>query len=93
MKIINHKQIKIILAFCVVLYVGWTVVNQQIDMAHNANRLADYNQKIAIQIDQSEQLNKKKELVSTPEYMEKIARERGGMIMPDETLFVDILAN
>lgn len=90
----NRKKLfQFIITFLVVIYVGWTFISQQIDMMNNSSRLSDYDKKIAVQLDKQDQLNKEKELVNTPEYMEKIARDHVGMVKPDETLFVDILAN
>jgi cell division protein FtsL len=87
----GKKLFRTIIILFAAIYVGWTIISQQIDIHNNNKLLAEYDQKIAAELQRRQQLEKEKELINTPEYIERIAREEIGMVKPDETVFVDIL--
>lgn len=87
----GKKLFRTIIILFAAIYVGWTIISQQIDIHNNNKLLAEYDQKIAAELHRRQQLEKEKELINTPEYIERIAREEIGMVKPDETVFVDIL--
>lgn len=80
----SRKNIKTMLIIAILLYVGYIFVHQQIIMSNMKNELAakqnKYNQL------QSKNLNLKDELElsKTDAYLEKLARERLGLIKKGE---------
>ena len=85
----GKKLFRTIIILFAAIYVGWTIISQQIDIHNNNKLLAEYDQKLR-QLQRRQQLERKKSLLIL-EYIERIAREEIGMVKPDETVFVDIL--
>ena len=46
--------------------------------------------KIKEEMELNEELKKQKEMLATDEYIEKVAREKLGMVKPGERIFIDI---
>lgn len=88
----QKKLVKFILIFSVVLYTGWTLVAQQFQIEENKTKLAQVDVDIKKQQVLQQQLTEKKAIVNTPEYMEKVAREKLDLAKPDEIIFVDASA-
>jgi len=74
------------------LYTGWILVAQQLQMEANKTKLAQVDVEIKKQQVLQQQLTEKKAVVNTPEYMEKVAREKLNLAKPDEIIFVDASA-
>lgn len=87
------RFLKVVLCFALCVYVGWVFLGQQIDSNANVRKIADIDGKIAVAEQEYADLLHQKEISDTPEYKEKIARERGGLVMPGEIVFIDPLKN
>ena len=72
-------------------YTVWVFIAQQIDINQNNKKLADLDSKIQSEELRNEELKNEEKQIGSPEYMKKLARERNGMIMSDEILYVDAL--
>jgi len=81
-----------LILFAVVLgYAVWVFASQQADINKNNKEIANVESQIQSEEIRREELEHEEEQIGTPEYMKKLARERNGMIMPDEILYVDAL--
>lgn len=90
MNILEINKILNLLLILIIIYFIFTFVNQQ-------TKLSAYSKDISYYTTQIEQLeNEKKELlaiqenVNSKEYIEKVAREKLDMYLPNETVYVDI---
>jgi len=91
-RVTQKKLVKFILIFCVVFYTGWILVAQQFQIEAGKAKLSQVNVDIIKQQLLQQQLAEKKAIVNTPEYMEKVAREKLDLAKPDEIIFVDASA-
>lgn len=89
----KHKMnvFRVILFVCIAGYAVWILIAQQADINENKNDIAVIEQQIESEDLKTEELKHEESQITTPEYMKKLARERNGMIMPDEILYVDAL--
>lgn len=77
----------IIAILCV--YAVWTLISQQIEIQKAKKELADLNSRLEQQNKLHDNLKKQSEIVNTPEYIEKTARDELGFAAPDEIIFKD----
>ena len=85
----SARFVKFIFAMICICYVAWTLLGQEMAQATNARRLAAIGEKVAQQEALHDELTAQKALVGTPEYIEWVARERGGLVKADEIIFID----
>ena len=71
-----------------ILYV--ILFKQQSLMNHKKAEMKELQQKIKYEEGITEELNKEKEKINTDEYIEKIAREKLGMVKKNEKIFYDV---
>lgn len=86
----KNNKFKFVLVLAVAVYVTWVFTIQQIEISGKRRVLAQVNADILKQEELSEQLSQKKELVNSPEYLERVARNELGMARPDEIVFSDV---
>jgi cell division protein FtsL len=84
----NSFGIFILLA--IFIYLSYIFINQQRLLYAKNIELSKIENKIAEEEKLNEELNKEKEMIQSDEYMEKIAREKLGMVKKDERVYVDI---
>ncbi len=77
-----------ILMCVLILYICVSLVSQQFDII----RLSGEEKKLTQQLSEAErthqELSKEKEAAGTPEYIERVAREKLGYMKPDEKIFI-----
>lgn len=74
----------------VILYTSITFINQQKSLnAYNSEQIA-LKEKIEQQEEYKESLLQTKENISSPEYIEQLAREKLDMYLPNERVYIDI---
>lgn len=74
----------------ILLYVSITFINQQKSLnAYNNEQIA-LQEKIEKQEQYKESLLETKENISSPEYIEQLAREKLDMYLPNERVYIDI---
>ncbi len=78
----------VIFALC--LYVVCTLVKQQITISKCEDVADDYRNKIAEAQTENEKLEAELEQADTDEYLEKVAREKLGLVKANERVFIDI---
>ena len=89
MKIIKklYKKVLLLIALC---YVVNIFISQQKTLNTYISEINEYEEKIEKAEDTKESLVAMKENVNSPEYIEKIAREKLGMYLPNERVYIDI---
>ena len=84
------KLIKKLFILCILLYVSITFINQQKSLnAYNNEQIA-LKEKIKMQEEYQQSLLTTKENISSPEYIEQLAREKLDMYLPNERVYIDI---
>lgn len=89
MKIIK-KHYKKILIFIAAAYIINIFISQQKMLNSYNSEIKVYQAQIDKEKETKESLNNIKENVNSPEYIEKIARERLDMYLPNEKVYIDI---
>ena len=87
------KRVLFSAEFVLCSYIMYIIVfKQQSLMKHKKSEMRDLQEKIKYEENLADELNKEKEEINTDEYIEKIAREKLGMVKKDEKIFYDINA-
>ncbi len=89
MKSVILKLGKTLIYTAVFMYVAVILINQQMKLMDLRSSAAQYNKQIQEEKLRSEQLAKLRGEISSPEYIEEVAREKLGLVMPYEIVFVD----
>ena len=71
------------------IYMGYILINQQVRINQLNNEIAQCNREIQEANLKTEELNDTLASISEDEYMEEVARERLGLVMPSEIIFMD----
>ena len=88
---INFKRLALslfVLAFCV--YFVCTVISQQTVLSRKNDEIQSINEQIETASRETERLNGELESVNDPEYMERMAREKLGLVAPNERVYIDL---
>lgn len=80
----------ILILLFIFLYLSYTAVNQQRIIFDKNLELSRLEGKIAEEKTVNEELKKESEIIQDDEYIEKIAREKLGMVKKNERIYVDI---
>ncbi len=84
------KITKKLLVLGILLYVSITFINQQKSLnKHNREQIA-LKEKIEKQEEYHKSLLAIKENISSPEYIEQLAREKLDMYLPNERVYIDV---
>lgn len=85
----NNKIVLKIFFFLIIGYVLYIFGQQQSAINKYAMEAKYYENLIEEENAKNIQLTKEKENINSDEYIEKIAREKLGYIMPNETIYID----
>lgn len=87
----KRRKFKLAIFFAVVLalYFAWTLVDQQRVIYSMNNEKKILEAKIDEEKKENEELKRQKEMSDTDEYLEKMAREKLGMVKKNERIFID----
>ncbi len=85
-----NKLIKKLFLIGIVLYVSIIFINQQKSISAYNNEQENLRNKIKEQEEYNQALLTKKENISSPEYIEALAREKLDMYLPNEKVYIDI---
>ena len=77
-----------IAAICV--YVAYTLVNQQITLSKTDSIAEEYRARIAEAQTENKKLEDELKQAGTDEYLERVAREKLGLVKANERVFIDI---
>ncbi len=85
-----NRLIKKFFLVAVILYVSITFINQQKSINAYNNEQANLKSKIEDEKEYQQTLLATKENISSPEYIEALAREKLDMYLPNEKVYKDI---
>lgn len=86
----RKASIMFLLTLCVLGYFTYVLVGQEKVIRDKQNQISIVNKKIEDEKSLNAELKQQKEKVTSPEYAEKVAREKLGMVKPGEKIFVDV---
>jgi cell division protein FtsL len=86
----KKSKVALVLTLCVLGYFAYTLSGQEQIIRDKQSQLTSINQKIEDEKSKNAELKKQKDQVNSNEYVEKVAREKLGMVKPDERIFVDV---
>lgn len=84
------KVLKTVLIAVIIIYVSTIFIEQQKSLIAYKNEQKVLEDKIQQQKEYKEELLATKENLSSPEYIEEIAREKLDMYLPNERVYIDI---
>lgn len=86
---IASKLLKTIAVTAILMYSALTMFKQEADFNKYDNQIELYERFIEEENLKNEQLMNTKAKISSKDYVEEIAREKLGLVMPNEIVFVD----
>lgn len=89
MKFIKKVYKKLLIGI-ILIYVACIFVSQQKTLDAYDKDIKSYEEQIADATQTKESLTKMKDNVNSPEYIEQVAREKLGMYLPNEKVYIDI---
>lgn len=90
---IKNKKIKNLLLVILLGYVGYILVSQQIIMHRQKKEIKAYNVEAQKLKDENKKLQDEINLSKSDKYIEKLAREKLGLVKEGETPVIDRNAN
>ncbi len=88
-KVNPRRFISVLVAVAFVLYFLYTMIWQQIVISNKGKEIDALEERISAAEQQKEKLEQELENLNDPEYLEKLAREKLGLVRPNERVFVD----
>ena len=86
----NLKKIAVFAGvFVFIVYAGYVLIWQQFTISKKIAEIDALQQQITEASDETERLKQELEEVNDPEYLERIAREKLGLVQANERVFVD----
>lgn len=86
----NIKKIIITgVAVIAAIYFIYILIWQQIAISNKNNEIDQLKQRVTAAGEESERLKQEVENLNDPDYLERVAREKLGLVRPNERVFVD----
>ena len=85
----NNKWFSKLVLLAVVGYVGYTFVAQQMTLNKYDKEYAYYENKCVEEEYRNQSLKNEKENINSDAYIERVARDKLGLVMPNETIYID----
>ncbi len=85
----KNKIIRNIIIFIILIYVIFTLINQQKILKQYSESTQELAQSVEEEKQNRDELTKKKEDVNSLEFIEEMAREKLDMYHPNEKVFID----
>ncbi len=86
----GKKLVKAVGIFAVCVYVACTIVDQRVTLAKRKAVCEEYEAKNAEERIKNQKLNAELEQAGTDEYLQKVAREKLGLVKANERVIIDI---
>lgn len=83
------KIYKKILIISILIYIAYVFIGQQKTLMSYKNTQEYYSEKISQQQAYQQELNNTKNNITSKEYIEKVAREKLDMYLPNERVYID----
>ncbi|MCX7746337.1 MAG: septum formation initiator family protein [Clostridia bacterium] len=90
MKKEKSSKIGLIVVGVLIIYLSYLFIGQEKIFSTQKNEYVKLQTKITEETKKKEQLQKQKEAIQSDEYVEKLARQKLGMVKQGERVFVDI---
>ena len=87
---IKYKFLKKIIIICLIVYSASIFINQQKTLNSYSNEKQYLSSKIEEKKEDNKTLILTKNKINSPEYIEKIAREKLDMYLPNERVYIDM---
>ncbi len=81
---------KVLGVAAVCVYVAYTLIDQQITLSKTSSIAEEYKAKIAEAQTENQKLEDELAQAGTDEYLERVAREKLGLVKANERVFIDI---
>ena len=88
-KIAPGRLLAVVLVGLFVLYFIYIMIWKQVMLSKKNKEIDALEEKISAATQQTEQLKEQLSSMEDPEYIERIAREKLGLVRPNERVFVD----
>ena len=88
--LLNSKKISKLILIVFLIYCIVIIIKQQVKLNSYATEKKYYQTQIDSLNEEKQNLLQTQESVNSPEYIEKMAREKLEMYLPNETIFIDI---
>ena len=79
-----------VLFILLIVYLSYNLVSQQQLIERKNTELAEVEAKIAAEVQLADELRQEKDTLMSDESLERIARDKLGMVKPGERVFVDL---
>ena len=88
-KLIKKKSVLYIIGAIVIIYFVYILISQQVSIGSKNKEIKALQSEIDQASAETEKLQKQVDNLQDPEYIEKIAREKLGLVRPNERVYVD----
>ena len=85
---VNWPKFGMILFFAI--YASYVLIKQEIEINKYEKEKVSYMEQINLAKQKHEEYKNYSEYVNSDEYIEKIAREKLGMLLPEERIYIEI---
>lgn len=85
----KKSRVGLFILLIFMLYFAWEMVGQQKILYAKGAELQKMNTKVTEESKMNDELNKEQQNMNSNEYIEKVAREKLGMVKKGERVFVD----
>lgn len=87
---LNIKRLAIVAAAAVfIIYFVYAMIAQQIALSNKNKEIQSLEEQVSAANTETERLQKELDNLEDPEYLERVAREKLGLVRPNERVFVD----
>lgn len=87
---LNAKRFVVVLAAAVfMIYFVCAIISQQVALSNKNKEIQSLEEKVSVANQETERLQKELDNMENPEYLERMAREKLGLVRPNERVFVD----
>ena len=87
---LNVKRLAIVAAAAVfIIYFIYAMIAQQIALSNKNKEIQSLEEQVSAANTETERLQKELDNLEDPEYLERVAREKLGLVRPNERVFID----
>lgn len=86
----KSKRLRVLILLFLISYVSYIFVVQEIEFRKYEDLKVSYTEQIKIAKAKTDEYKKYAEYIRSDEYIEKIAREKLGMVYPEEKIYIEI---
>ena len=86
----RKNWLKIFIILFLAVYAMYSLVKQEVAMNKYQKEKASYMEQINLAKQKQEEFRNYSEYINSEEYIEKIAREKLGMLLPEERIYIEI---